>query len=124
MAKKAKVAAPSESLPKIRPALSPEARENQLIALATDLVEQRLRDGTATSQETVHFLKLGSIRERLEREKLESEVKVAQAKVAAYESQARSEELFKQALKAFTRYSGHTELEESSDEDPYQFERY
>ena len=124
MAKKIKVAAPSESLSPLRPALSTANREAQCIALAMDLVEQRLRDGTATSQETVHFLRLGSERERLERKKLESEVAVAQARVAAFESQARSEELFKEALKAFTRYSGHTESEELGDEDSYQLERY
>lgn len=39
---------------RIRPALTPEARENQLISLAIDLVEQRLIDGTASSQETTH----------------------------------------------------------------------
>ena len=43
-----------KSVKKIRPALTPEARENQLIALATDLVEQRLLDGTASSQETTY----------------------------------------------------------------------
>lgn len=53
---------------KIRPALTPEARENQLISLAVDLVEQRLLDGTASAQEVTHFLKLGSMREKLERE--------------------------------------------------------
>lgn len=124
MPKKTKVAAPSGSLPKMRPALTPEARENQLIALATDLAEQRLRDGTATSQEVCHFLKLGSMRERLEREKLESEVAVAKAKVAAYESQAHSEELFKEALRAFTRYSGNAGSEGVEDEEPYEFSRY
>ena len=51
---------------KMRPALTPEARENQLISLAVDLVEQRLIDGTASSQETTHFLKLGSMKNRLE----------------------------------------------------------
>lgn len=124
MTKKSKVAAPSESLPPLRPAMSTANREAQCISLAMDLVEQRLRDGTATSQETVHFLRLGSERERLERKKLESEVAVAQARVAAFESQARSEQLFKEALKAFTRYSGHTESEELENEDPYQFEHY
>ena len=32
---------------KLRPAINPEAREAQLTALAFDLVEQRLLDGTA-----------------------------------------------------------------------------
>ena len=58
---------------KVRPALNPEARENQLIALAVDLVEQRLLDGTASSQETTHFLKLGSMKNQLEMEKLREE---------------------------------------------------
>ena len=60
---------------KPRPALTPEARENQLISMAYDLVEQRLLDGTATSQETTHFLKLGSTKARLEMEKLQKEQK-------------------------------------------------
>jgi hypothetical protein len=59
-------ASSSGSTKRIRPALNPEARENQLISLAIDLVEQRLLDGTASSQETTHFLKLGSMKARLE----------------------------------------------------------
>ena len=70
---KVKAKCSSDPVKKIRPALTPEARENQLIALAVDLVEQRLLDGTASSQETTHFLKLGSMRNRLEMEKLEEE---------------------------------------------------
>ena len=58
---KAKKADSTKTTRKIRPALTPEARENQMIALAVDLVEQRLLDGTASSQETTHFLKLGSM---------------------------------------------------------------
>ena len=48
-----------------RPALTPEARENQLISLATDLAEKQLREGTASSQIIAHYLKLGSTREKL-----------------------------------------------------------
>ena len=57
---KVKQSTSSNTTRKIRPAISPEARENQLIALAVDLVEQRLLTGTASSHETTHFLKLGS----------------------------------------------------------------
>ena len=52
------------STPQIRPASSPEARENQMISLAIDLAEQQLRDGTASSQVITHYLKLGSTKER------------------------------------------------------------
>lgn len=97
----------SEPKPKMRPALTPEARENQLIALAVDLVEQRLRDGTASSQETTHFLKLGSSRAKLERERLEVENKLIQAKADALESAKNIESLYKEAITAMRRYSGH-----------------
>lgn len=91
----------------MRPALTPEARENQCIALAMDLVEERLREGTASSQETVHFLKLGSMKERLEREKLEEENKLLRAKTEAIQSQKRMEEVYEKALLAMQRYSGY-----------------
>ena len=39
---------------KIRPALTPEARENQMIALAVDLAEKQLLEGTASSQVITH----------------------------------------------------------------------
>ena len=53
--------------PKRRTAMTPEGREGQMVALAVDLAERQLREGTASSQVITHFLKLGSERERLER---------------------------------------------------------
>lgn len=98
--------------PKIRPALSPEARENQLIAAAVDLVEKRLHNGTASSQETVHFLKLATTKARLEKEILEKQKDLIVAKTEALESQRRSEELFAEAIKAFKSYSGQGDSDE------------
>lgn len=115
--KRVKAAGSSGSQQRMRPALTPEAREGQLISLATDLVEQRLRDGTATSQEVVHFLKLGSMRERLERERLENENILLKAKTEALESQAKVEQLYADAIKAMQRYSGN--YDESDDELEY-----
>lgn len=92
--------------PKYRTASTPEARENQMIALAFDLVEERLRNGTATSQETTHFLKLGTVKEELEREKLRKENDLLEAKRSAIESSERSEALFAEAIEAMKRYSG------------------
>lgn len=91
---------------KSKPAMTPEARENQLIALAYDLVEQRIRNGTATSQETTHFLKLGSSKARAEKEKMEKEIKLLTAKTEALESQKRVEELYSNALEAMRTYQG------------------
>lgn len=99
----------NETKPKLRPALTPEARENQLIALSMDLVEQRLRDGTASSQEVTHFLKLGSQKERLERQKLEEENKLLKAKTDALQSAKRVEELYADAIQAFSSYRSSPE---------------
>lgn len=91
-----------------RAASTPEARENQLIALAYDLVEQRMINGTASAQETTHFLKLGSERARLEKEKLRRENDVLVAKKEAFESSKHIEELYSNALNAMRNYSGQT----------------
>ena len=103
---------------KKRPALTPEARENQMISYAFDLVEQRLLDGTASSQETTHFLKLATQKAQLEKEKLAAENKLIIAKAEKIESDQRSEEMYKNALEAMKRYSGHSS-EESDEYDEY-----
>lgn len=97
----------SKTLPKMRPAMTPEAREGQMISLAMDLVEQRLRDGTATSQETTHFLKLATTKYKLENEILELSKELTTAKTESIRSQARMEELYKDAINALRRYGGH-----------------
>lgn len=90
----------------VRPATSPEARENQMISLAVDLAEQQLMDGTASSQVITHYLKLGTTRARLEKEKLERENELLRAKTKAIESAERVEELYSNAIAAMKRYSG------------------
>lgn len=97
----------SSQVKDVRPPLTPEASENQMIALAMDLVRQRLLDGTASSQETTHFLKLGSSKARAEMEKLKHENELLQAKTEALQSSKRMEELYADAIKAMQRYSGH-----------------
>lgn len=91
---------------KTRPATNPEARENQLIALAVDLAERQLREGTASSQVITHYLKLGSSRADLEKEKLRKENALLTAKTESLESAKRIEELYNEALKAMKNYSG------------------
>lgn len=89
-----------------RPALTPEARENQLISLAVDLAERQLQEGTASSQVITHYLKLGSTKERIEKEILEKQKELITAKTEALQSQKRVEELYANALNAMRRYSG------------------
>lgn len=109
---KVKASNPTSPRPKLRPALTPEARENQMIALAMDLVEQRLRDGTASSQETTHFLKAASNKHRLEMEKLRLENELTAAKTKAIGDAAEIKVLYEDALKAMRRYQGQGDDEE------------
>lgn len=106
---KVKAVKSSEVTKRLRPATTPEGRENQLIALATDLVEQRLMDGTASSQETTHFLKLASSKYRYETEKLKKENQLLEAKTKALESAEESKVVYEKVLKAISIYSGRGE---------------
>lgn len=110
---------PSNSNKKpLRPAMSPEAREQQLTSLAVDLVEQRLIDGTASAQETVHFLKLASQKTKLELERARLENELIKAKTQSIKDQADMKALYKDAIEAMRRYSGHGSDEED-DTDEY-----
>lgn len=89
-----------------RPALSPEARENQLISYAIDLVEERLLNGTASSQETTHFLKLATTKARLEKEILEQQKELMVAKTEQIRSEQHKEELYEEVINALRKYNG------------------
>lgn len=91
----------------IAPAATPEAREKQMVALAVDLAEKRLLDGTASNQLVVHFLKLGTMQAELERKKLEMETELLEAKKKALDSAERSEQLYREAMDAFKTYAGY-----------------
>ena len=106
---KVKVSNSSESNRRLRPALTPEGRENQLISLAEDLAEKQLREGTASSQVITHYLKLGTAKERLELEKLKRENLLLEAKTEVMESAKKVEELYSKAIRAFQSYNGQEE---------------
>lgn len=95
-----------------RPALSPEARENQLINLAVDLAEQQLREGTASSQVITHFLKLGTSRAELEKEKLRLENEKTKAQTKSIESGEEMKDLYEKAIKAMRNYAGYGDPDE------------
>lgn len=88
------------------PAMTPEGRENQLISLAVDLAEQQLLNGTASAQVITHYLKLGTTKEKLEKEKLARENELLEAKAENLKSQKKTEELYENAIKAMRVYVG------------------
>lgn len=100
------------AIPRRAPATTPEARENQLIALAYDLAEKQLIEGTASSQVISQLLKMGSRRERLEQLKIGGEVRLNETKIENMESGARTEELYAKAMKAMSVYSGQEQQDD------------
>lgn len=103
---KVKVTNSSDSPKTMRPALTPEAQENQMIALAMNLVEQRLLNGTASSQETTHFLKLATVKYQLEKEKLRYENELTAAKTESLKRIDENRQIAEDAIKAMRSYQG------------------
>lgn len=91
----------------LRPALTPEAEENQMIALATDAAKKKLMDGTAPAQIIVHYLKLGTSIAQLEKTRLEAEIEERKAKAQKYERDDENRSLYLEALEAMRKYSGN-----------------
>lgn len=106
---KAKAVSASDTSRKMRPALTPEARENQMISLAVGLAEQQLIQGTASSQVITHFLKLGSTRAQIEKEMLTEQKQLVAAKTESIKAAQRIEALYGEAMDAMRSYSGQGE---------------
>ena len=90
-------------------ALTPQAQENRMINLAVNLAEQQLVDGRASSQVICHFLKLGTEKELLERERLRNENNLLEAKTKSLGSLDQIETLYENAIRAFKTYHGEEE---------------
>jgi len=96
----------SDDTKPMRPALTPEARENQMMSLAIDLAEKQLRDGSASSQVITHFLKLASSKEQLEQQLMIKQKELVEAKTQNILSSKKQEELYANALAAMKTYTG------------------
>lgn len=111
-----------DHFPKLKPAATPEGRETQMIELADALAEKQMREGTASAQVIVHYLKLGSTREKLEQEKLRHDALLTQAKVDQIEAEVRIDQMFSEAIRAIQDYRGNEvvqdEIPEGSNDDP------
>lgn len=95
-----------ERRPRRAPARTPEARELELSSMAYDLAEKQIRDETASSQVITHFLKAGSMRERLEQQRIAHEIELMGVKRENLEAQTRVEELYVNAIEAMRSYVG------------------
>lgn len=102
----------AKSTPKGRDALSIENQESRMIALATNLAEQQLRDGTASSQVISHYLKLGTVKAQLELEEKKENIKLLRAKTEAIETTKEHTILVEEAIKAMRNYQGNGDPDE------------
>ena len=89
------------------PPSTQEGRDIEVASLAYDLAERQIREGTASAQVITYFLKLGSQKERLEREILVEQRKLLRAKTDSIESAKRSDELYANAIAAMRMYGGN-----------------
>lgn len=95
------------------------AREQEMIAMAMDLTEQQLHDGTISSQNLNLLVKSGLGRERLERQRLEQENIKLRAQVEQIKAASQSDELLNKVLSVMRVYSGQVDPNVDNDEDSY-----
>ncbi len=98
------------------PALTLEARENELIAKAVNEAEKRIENGTASDSLLIHWLRQGTVKMQYEKEKLQAEVELAKSKTEAIAASKRQEELAAEAIKAMKLYTGQDIYEDEYDD--------
>lgn len=99
------------------PAKTPEEREHQLIDAAMDLAEKQIKNNTASAQVITHFLKLGTARDLLERERMRAEVELTKGKLVALANMDDIKVLHEKAMEAMTIYRPPTQEERGDDVD-------
>ena len=100
---------------KRHPAIGLEARENEMIAKSVDLAERRIEDGSASDSLIIHFLRLGTTKMQLEKEKLRAEVELSKTKAKSIEESDKSESLYIDAINAMKEYRGEAHEDRDSD---------
>lgn len=98
------------------PARTSDRRAQQLVIQAQDLVESRMRDGTASPTEVVAVLKMGTAIELANVERVKAHTEYLAAQKAKAESETVREELFTQAIAAMSRYQGQEVVEDYDSE--------
>ena len=98
-----------------RPATTPEAMENQIIAAAYSLAKKQIIEGTASAMVITHFLKLGSAKEKLEQQLLAERTRLATAKTEKIDQDRKTDELYAEVIKAMKGYQGLDDEEDYED---------
>lgn len=106
----------SATKPKL-PAPNPEIAEQRCIDASFSLALRQLEDGSASPSVITHFLKMGTEKTRLEREKLEKETALLKTREHAIRSAEQTEKIYADAVQAMKIYTG--QMSDEDDEDDY-----
>lgn len=87
-----------------RPALTREAREQTMIALAMDKAEELLRGDNPPLSIVNHYLKLATVRNEVELARIKADTAEREAKTRALEANERLDEMYAKAIEAMRRY--------------------
>lgn len=90
---------------KLPPARTRERRTQQLVVMAEELVEERLRTGTASPTEVTAVLRLGAAAELANVERIKAQTAYLEAQRAKAESETFREQKYKEAMEAMARYA-------------------
>lgn len=94
-----------KDIPKRLPTARTRSRRvQQLVYQAENLIEERVRQGTASPTETVALLRLGTELEQANIERIKAHTAYLEAQRAKAEAETVNEELFTKAIEAMTRY--------------------
>lgn len=113
----AKETSPKRATPKGTQYDDPDARENYMINLAMNCVEQQMLEGKASPSVLVHYLKLGTKRAEIELEKMNMEKDMIRAKTEKLDAEKNNGELYANAIKAMGLYSGGLAVVDDEDSD-------
>ena len=104
-----------DELDELIPTLTPADAEKLGVTYAYNLAFRRLRNGTASSQEVVYFLKLGSTLAGLEKERLEHENKLLEEKTLASEAARFNDHALKELIEAVKGYRVNSDNDDDED---------
>ena len=107
---------PEEDLEPV-PARTEMEEEKRAGGYAMDLAIKQLREGTASSQIIVHFLKINSQKEQAELEKTRREIELLKAKKKAIESAEEQDKKYEEVIKAISAYAGRDQEWEVIEDD-------
>lgn len=96
---------------------SAEEAEDLLINKAINLAMKRLEDETASNGLIAEIIKLGTAKERLQKEKLKKENDLLRAKTEAIKSQKNTEEFYSRVLDALHSYAPSIYNPDAGDDD-------